>query len=138
MGASGSEALKKENHMAITGANLFAAGASQPGQQVRGISAQYQLDATDGIAELSSTSINPGGGPSGIHPYDSGNILGHVQPGGAGEKLVNGTVQRSSQLIANNSVEGNMLVPVSGQGQLPVLPAVYGAAAGLSQRPQGE
>jgi hypothetical protein len=138
MDASRCAALKRKNHMAITGANLFAAGAGQPGQQVRGVSAQYQLDATDGVAELGSGSINPSGGPSGIHPYDSGTILGHVQPGGAGEKLVNGTVQRSSQLIANNSVEGNMLVPVSGQGQLPILPAVYGAAAGLSQRPQGE
>jgi hypothetical protein len=121
-------------------ANLYAAGAGEAGQQTRGVSAQYQLDGKNGNAELSSTSINPGGGPSGVTPYDSGTILGHVQPGGSGKKLVDGTVQRSSQLIcdATAGVTGNSLQPTSGVGVTPTPPATQGQAKGLSSGPEFE
>jgi hypothetical protein len=128
-------------------ATLEAAGGGASGQQVRGVAAQYQLDGVNGVSELSSTSINPGGGPSGISPYDSGTILGTVPPGRPGIKLVDGTVQRSSQIIADSTpgVVGNALVPiynVIGSGAtrdgLPTKPVGQGQSAGLSATPESE
>jgi hypothetical protein len=121
-------------------ATIYAAGSGQSGQQTKGVTAQYQLDATNGNAELSSTSIQPGGGPSGITPYDSGTILGHVQPGGAGKKLVDGTIQRSASLIADSTpgVVGNAVQPTAGVGLVPTPPVSSGQAKGLSSSPEAE
>ena len=109
-------------------ATIYAAGSGQSGQQTKGVAAQYQLDGTNGNAELSSTSIQPGGGPSGVTPYDSGNILGHIQPGGAGKKLVDGTIQRSVSLIADSTagVVGNAIQPTAGVGLIPTPPVSAG------------
>jgi hypothetical protein len=121
-------------------ATLYAAGAGEAGQQTKGVTAQYQLDGKNGNAELSSTSIQPGGGPSGIHPYDSGTILGTVPPGKPGLKLVDGTVQRSTQVIADSTsgVTGNALVAVNGVGLIPTPPTGSHQADGLSQAPSHE
>ena len=121
-------------------ATIYAAGSGQSGQQTQGVVAQYQLDGTNGTAELSATSVQPGGGPSGITPYDSGTILGHVQPGGAGKKLVDGTIQRASSLIADSTsgVVGNAVQPTAGIGLLPIPPASSGQSKGLSSSPEGE
>ena len=115
-------------------ATLFANGAAQSGQQKAGVSAQYQVDGKVGTSELSSTSIHPGGGPSGVSPYDSGTILGTVPPGKPGLKLVNGTVQRASAIIADatTGVTGNALTCVSGVGVVPTTPTGQGKSAGLS------
>jgi hypothetical protein len=116
-------------------ATLEAAGGGASGQQVRGVAAQYQLDGVNGVSELSSTSINPGGGPTGVTSYDSGNILGNIKPGGAGEKLTNGTIQRSSQLICNGTpgVVGNALTGIAGGASAIPLNAVgTGISDGLS------
>jgi len=100
------------------------------GAEPKGITQQYQKSATVSSSEALST----------IHPYDSGTILGHVQPGGAGEKLVSGVVQRSSQIVADATpgVVGNALVAISGVGLIPTPPAGSTAADGLSQAPQHE
>src|SRR5208282_3099387 len=121
-------------------ATIYAAGSGQTGQQTKGVVAQYQLDGINGNAERSSTSIQPGGGASGITPYDSGTILGHVQPGGAGKKLVDGTIQRASSLIADSTsgVVGNAVQPTAGVGLIPTPPASSGQSKGLSSSPEGE
>ena len=119
-------------------ATLEAAGSGVAGSQVKGVTAQYQLDATNGTAELSSTSINPGGGPSGVHPYDSGTILGTVPPGKPGIKLVDGTVQRSNVLITtgpnNNCLQSTYAVG----GGNPTKPVGAKKADGLSGSPSRE
>ena len=119
-------------------ATLEAAGSGVAGSQVKGVTAQYQLDATNGTAELSSTSINPGGGPSGVHPYDSGTILGTVPPGKPGIKLVDGTVQRSNVLITtgpnNNCLQSSYAVG----GGNPIEPVGAKKADGLSGSPSRE
>lgn len=119
-------------------ATLEAAGSGVAGSQVKGVTAQYQLDATNGTAELSSTSINPSGGPSGVHPYDSGTILGTVPPGKPGLKLVDGTVQRSNVLITtgpNNNCLQSISTP---NGGVPTAPVGAKAADGLSGAPERE
>lgn len=114
-------------------ATVYAAGSGQSGQQVQGVAAQYQLDGTDGVSELSSTSINPSGGPTGVTPYDSGTILGTTPPGKAGLKLVNGTVQRAASLISDSTVAGgNALQCTTGVGLTPTVPTGQGKSAGLS------
>jgi hypothetical protein len=115
-------------------ATLEAAGGGASGQQVRGVAAQYQLDGVNGVSELSSTSINPGGGPSGVTSYDSGTILGNIKPGGAGEKLTNGTIQRSSQIIADGTpgAVGNALTGIAGGSAIPTNPVGTGISDGLS------
>ena len=116
----------------MAGATLEAAGSGVAGSQVKGITAQNQIDGTDGVAELGANSINPGGGPSGVHPYDSGTILGNVPPGKAGQKLVNGTVQRSNVLITtgpnNNCLQSTYAV----NGGVPTPPVGSQATDGLS------
>jgi hypothetical protein len=111
---------------------LEPAGANVAGQQVKGITAQYQSDAVKGTAEVPNV--------SGAHPYDSGTILGHTNPGQVGEKLVSGIVQRSSQLLSTQAAgsTGNALTCTSGVGVVPIPPAGSHAVDGLSQAPQHE
>jgi len=122
-------------------ANLYAAGSGQVGQQVQGVVAQYQLDGTNGTSELSATSINPSGGPSGVTPYDSGTILGTVPPGKPGLKLVDGTVQRASSIIADSTAGalGNALTQTfSSLNTDPVGAIGTKKADGLSASPSRE
>jgi len=119
-------------------ATLEAAGSGVAGSQVKGVTAQYQLDATNGTAELSSTSINPGGGPSGVHPYDSGTILGNTPPGKPGEKLVNGTVQRSNVLITTGPNNNCLQSTSTPNGGNPTEPVGSKKADGLSGSPSRE
>jgi len=115
----------------MAGATLKPAGDATAGVQPKGITQQYQLAAT---ASNSTTS-------TGITPYDSGTILGHVQPGGAGEKLVSGVIQRSTAALlcdGTSGAVGNALVAVSGVGVVPAPPAGSTAADGLSLAPQHE
>lgn len=118
----------------MAGATLNANGAAVSGQQPAGVVAQYQRDGTNGTAELSNTSINPGGGPSGVTPYDSGTILGTVPPGKPGLKLVDGTIQRASQIVADGTagVTGNALTSTAGVGVTPTKPVGQGQSEGLS------
>jgi hypothetical protein len=111
---------------------LEPAGSGVAGVQVKGVTAQYQADGISGVAEAPNS--------TGIHPYDSGTILGHVNPGQVGEKLVSGVVQRSSQLKVDGTagVTGNALVPTYGVGVVPVVPTGSHAVDGLSQAPQHE
>lgn len=122
----------------MAGATLFAAGSGTPGTQVKGITAQYQVDGTDGVAERGAGSINPGGGVSGVHPYDSGTILGNIPPGKTGQKLVNGTVQRSNVLLTtgpnNNCLQSTYKVG----GGVPTPPVGAQATDGLSGSPERE
>ncbi len=109
---------------------LEPAGSGVAGVQPKGITQQYQIVGT----HSADSGLSP------VTPYDSGNIIGHVQPGGSGEKLVSGVVQRSSQIKANGTAgaTGNALTCVSGQGVVPTPPAGSTAADGLSQAPQHE
>jgi hypothetical protein len=119
--------------MALPVAVLVPAGAGNTGQQVKGVTAQYQSDAKQpGVAEVPNT--------SGVHPYDSGTILGTVPPGKAGIKLVAGIVQRSSQIISTQVAgsTGNALTCTSGVGVVPAPPAGSENVDGLSQAPQHE
>ena len=108
---------------------LEPAGSGVAGTQTQGVVKQYQASATGSSASTLET----------ITPYDSGTILGHVQPGGSGEKLVSGVVQRASQLLVDGTdPSGNFLSPVSGVGVVPTPPTGSTAADGLSQAPQHE
>lgn len=100
-----------------------AASVPTAGVQIKGVTKQYQASGTGNAASTLET----------ITPYDSGTILGHVQPGGAGAKLVNGTVQRASQLLCSTDPSGNFLAPVSGVGVVPAAPAGSTQTDGLSQ-----
>src|SRR6266496_6475491 len=107
----------------MSGAILEPAGAAQTpvaGLQIQGVTKQYQASGTGSAASTLET----------ITPYDSGDILGHVQPGGSGEKLVSGVVQRASQVLADSTsgVVGNALVSVSGVGIVPIPPTGSTAA----------
>jgi len=122
----------------MAGATLFAAGSGTPGTQTKGVTAQYQLDGTDGVAERGTGSINPGGGASGVHPYDSGTILGTIPPGKVGQKLVNGTVQRSNVLLTTGP-GNNFLAPTYAvNGGVPTPPVGAQATDGLSGSPERE
>jgi hypothetical protein len=91
-------------------ATLNANGAGVGGQQTAGIVAQYQLSGTDGVAEHAG----------GIGPYDSGTIVVQNAPGRAADKLVNGTVQRASQIVVDGTdPSGNFLVNKTGAGLTP-------------------
>lgn len=109
---------------------LEPAGSGVAGTQTQGVVKQYQLSGTGSSASTLET----------ITPYDSGTILGHVQPGGSGEKLVSGVVQRASQILADSTagVVGNALVTDNGVGLVPTPPTGSTAADGLSQAPQHE
>ena len=111
--------------MSVSGAVLEPAGSGVAGTQTQGVTKQYQLSGTQSSAATLET----------ITPYDSGTILGHVQPGGSGEKLVTGVVQRSTQIKADGTagVTGNALKVTSGVGVLPTLPAGSLQSDGLSQ-----
>ncbi len=103
------------------------------GLQVQGQYRNYAVSAQD--STLEAADLEP------ITPYDSGTILGHVQPGGSGEKLVSGVQQRASQLLADSTagVVGNALVSdYSTANTDPVPPTGSAAADGLSQAPQHE
>lgn len=111
-------------------AELEEAGAGNPGQQPQGIVKQYQLSATASTtAELET-----------IHPYDSGTILGTVPPGKPGLKLVDGTVQRAAQIIADGTAGavGNALVSTYAPNVDPVPPAGSQPSDGVSQAPNHE
>lgn len=114
------------------GAVLEPAGSGVAGTQTQGVVKQYQASATGSSASTLET----------ITPYDSGTILGHVQPGGAGEKLVSGVVQRASQIKASADAGyvGNALTSVATAVDpfIPTPPAGSTAADGLSQAPQHE
>src|SRR6266852_6577015 len=107
-----------------------AAGVPTAGVQIQGVTKQYQASATRSSASTLET----------ITPYDSGTILGNVPPGGVGEKLVSGVVQRASQLLSSGDAGyvGNALIPTSGVGVVPTPPTGSTAADGLSQAPQHE
>lgn len=110
---------------------LEPAGASNAGQQVQGVTKQYQASATGSSASTLET----------ITPYDSGTILGTVPPGKAGLKLVDGTVQRASQIKADGTAGavGNALVSTySTLNTDPVPPSGSQPADGLSQAPNTE
>ncbi len=109
---------------------LEPAGSGVAGTQTQGVVKQYQASATGSSAPTLET----------ITPYDSGTILGNVPPGGVGEKLVSGVVQRASQILADGTagVVGNALVATSGVGLVPTPPTGSTAADGLSQAPQHE
>ena len=116
----------------MAGATLEAAGSGVAGSQLKGVTAQYQIDGTDGVAELGANSINPAGGPSGVHPYDSGTILGNVPPGKVGQKLVNGTVQRSNVLITTGPNNNYLQSTYAVNGGVPTPPVGSQASDGLS------
>jgi hypothetical protein len=118
----------------MAGAILEPAGSGVAGAQVKGVTAQYQVDGTDGVAETFTA-------PStftGVHPYDSGTILGNVPPGKAGQRLVNGVVQRSNVLLSTG-VGNNFLKPTYAvNGGVPTPPAGTAASDGLSGSPERE
>lgn len=103
---------------------LEPAGSGVAGTQTKGVTKQYQASGTQSSASTIET----------IGPYDSGTILGHVQPGGSGEKLINGTVQRSNELLVDGTpgVTGNALTVTAGEGVLPTPPAGSSQSDGLS------
>ena len=114
----------------MSGAVLEPAGSGVAGTQTKGVTKQYQKSGTSSSASTLET----------ITPYDSGTILGTVPPGKAGIKLVSGVVQRSSQLLSDQTAGkvGNALVCVSGQGLIPTPPTGSQPADGLSQAPNTE
>lgn len=110
---------------------LKPAGDLTAGVQVRGAVKQYQESGINNATSALET----------VTPYDSGTIIGHVQPGGAGEKLVSGVVQRAAEILADSTsgAVGNALVATySTLNTNPVPPAGSAAADGLSQAPQHE
>lgn len=109
---------------------LKPAGDLTAGVQVVGAVKQYQIDGT-----TDSTS-----GLETVHPYDSGTILGTTPPGKAGLKLVDGTVQRRSVILADSTagVVGNALVSTYSTASDPTPPAGSQPADGLSQAPNTE
>jgi len=109
---------------------LKPAGDTTSGVQVVGAVKQYAYSGENDATSSLET----------ITPYDSGTILGHVQPGGSGEKLVSGVVQRAAVILADatDGEVGNALVATSGEGLVPTPPTGSTAASGLSQAPQHE
>lgn len=85
---------------------------------------QYQLNATNSSATVT--------------PYDSGSIIGHVQPGGSGEKLVSGVIQTATDLTADSTAGkvGNALLANQNGQNYSTDP--FTADAGLSLAPQHE
>jgi hypothetical protein len=110
-------------------ATLNANGAGASGQQTAGVVAQYQLSGTDGVVEHAG----------GISPYDSGTIVTQNRPGQAAQKLVDGTVQRASQIVADGTgPSGNFLVNPTGVGLTPTPATGTTQADGLSGFPGRE
>jgi hypothetical protein len=117
----------KENEMA---AELEEVAAGNSGQQVQGAVKNYLLDGVNDAT----------GNTESIAPYDSGNILGTVPPGKVGLKLVDGTQQRATQIIADATAGqvGNALVSTYAPNVDPTAPAGSNPADGLSQAPNHE
>ena len=120
----------------MAGATLKPRGDTTAGVQTVGIVQQYQLAGTASAVTTST----------GITPYDSGNILGTVPPGKAGLKLVDGTQQCRSVMLADSTSGkvGNALVSVfnlvgsgaaAGQDGVPTPATGSQPADGLSQAP---
>ena len=113
---------------------LKPAGDATAGVQPVGVIAQYQADAIAGTTEAADLS-------TGVHPYDSGTILGTVPPGKAGLKLISGVVQRASLMLNSQAagVVGNALVSTYSTANVdPTAPAGSQPADGLSQAPNRE
>jgi len=110
----------------MSGATLVARGSAASGEQPNGRAKQYQLNGTNAAAS--------------VHPYDSGTILGTVPPGKPGIKLIDGTIQNATDLLANTLPLGNTL-PSSNRPTAQGDPQVNAAqveSAGLSLAPQTE
>jgi hypothetical protein len=114
----------------MAGATLEPAGSGVAGTEVKGVSAQYQADGISGVAEAPNS--------TGIHPYDSGTILGNVPPGKAGQKLVNGVVQRSNVLLVNGPANNSLVPTYAVGGGVPTAPDGSHASDGLSGSPERE
>jgi hypothetical protein len=116
--------------MSLDGGTLEPAGSGVSGTQVKGITQQYQLAGTNANLDTSTA----------ITPYDSGNILGHQNPGKTAEKLVSGVIQRSTSLLCNNSPLGNTLPSSNRPTTLgdPLVNTAQTAVAGLSLSPAHE
>jgi hypothetical protein len=120
--------------MANDGATLVKRGSGQSGEQPNGMVKQYMKAGT-----TDTTPTNT------IGPYDSGTILGTVPPGKPGLKLVNGTVQNATDLIANSNPLGNTL-PSTGsevvtgvvQSGVPAVNSAQLTSNGLSLNPDHE
>jgi len=118
----------------IGSATLEPAGSGVSGTQVKGVTAQYMVDGTDGVAETFTA-------PStftGVHPYDSGTILGNIPPGKAGQRLVNGVVQRSNVLLTTGPNNNCLQSSYAENGGVPTPPAGAQASDGLSGSPERE
>jgi len=122
----------------LDGATLVARGSAAAGEQPNPVAARYQLSAVDGLA---STAIVPAatnrqatlGGPV-------LNITGHVQPGGTGVPLVDGTIQNATDTVCNSNPLGNTLASSSRPTTLgdPIVNPAQVETAGLSLAPQTE
>jgi|SRR5208282_418790 hypothetical protein len=122
--------------MANDGATLYKRGSAAAGEQPNGIAAQYQKTAVDGAASTAIQGIATNaqqtlGGPV-------LNIIGHVQPGGAGSPLINATIQNATDLVANTNPLGNTLPSTSGVGLVPVVNSAQLTSNGLSLNPDHE
>jgi hypothetical protein len=108
-------------------ATLNVAGTQTGTQGLKGITQQYQLSG-----KQSAT----------IAPRDTGNILGTTPPGKPGIKLVDGTIQNSTdplvvgQLTTNQA--DNFLSNTTGSGLVPTMNAAQAASAGKSLAPEHE
>lgn len=73
-----------------------------------------------------------------VGPYDSGDIIGHVQPGGSGQKLVSGVVQAAADLTVDGTAGkvGNALLANQNGQNYTTDP--FTAAAGVSLAPEHE
>ena len=125
--------------MSLDGAVLYARGSAQAGEQPNPVAAQYQKTAVDGAASTAITPLSTDGkqmvlgGPV-VH------ITGHVQPGGAGTTLIDGTVQNATDLVSNISPLGDTLTSSNRPTTLgdPIVNPAQVETAGLSLAPQTE
>jgi hypothetical protein len=95
---------------------------------VKGITRQYQVSGVLGTGTVA--------------PFDSGTILGTVPPGQPGIKLIDGTIQRStdplvSGQLATNQAD-NFAASTTGVGLVPTVNPAQVASAGKSLSPQHE
>jgi CO dehydrogenase/acetyl-CoA synthase alpha subunit len=124
--------------MSLDGANLVKRGSAAAGEQATPVIAQYQVSAVKGLASTA------------IHPADYSqqvilngpvmNITGHVQPGGTGVPLVDGTIQNATDTVCNSNPLGNTLASSSRPTTLgdPIVNPAQVETAGLSLAPQTE
>lgn len=90
--------------------------------RTKGKVAQYQLEGT-----TASTTIGP---------YDSGNILGTVPPGGSGIKLIDGTVQEATDITSDGKT--NAFGPTQDSQGFLKQSTYQAASQGLSLAPEHE